>query len=382
MHGLRCAAAASQGRLGRIPLKQGRETTWSSYREFLVESVVSESESTKSFYLVPADGGPLAPYLPGQHLPIRILPQDGPRPIIRCYTLSDAYDGRRYRLTIKRQGTPPGRPDLSPGVSSGYFHDKIKAGDSIQARMPNGRFYLDLSQDHPVTLIAGGIGVTPMISMLNAACGLGSTREINFLFALRHRGDHVFRDHLWQLKSRHSNLRMHVLYEQPCLGDQQGRDFDSVGRIDAALLRGIVANARMEYFLCGPPAMMESVIQLLQEMGVGETRLRTESFGPSSLSMRAAMVDEQTSPETDIQVTFERSGITVPWTKESGTLLELAEAHGVEIEFGCRYGDCATCLIPLISGKVAYLHPTGAVPEQGTCLPCSCTPLTDVILGS
>ncbi|HTX40810.1 MAG TPA: 2Fe-2S iron-sulfur cluster-binding protein [Acidobacteriaceae bacterium] len=86
--------------------------------------------------------------------------------------------------------------------------------------------------------------------------------------------------------------------------------------------------------------------------------------------------------ESQISVTFLRAGLTVPWTDSAATLLELAEAHGIEMDYGCRYGDCATCLISLVSGEVEYLHATGATPDPGTCLPCSCRPVTPVVLGS
>ena len=365
-----------------MTLTNGREASWVSYRDFLVDAIVRESETAKSFYLVPADGGALAPYLPGQHLPIRLAMRGLPKPIIRCYTLSDAFDGRRYRLTIKRQGPPADRPDLPAGLSSTWFHDHLQAGDILQAKMPNGRFCLDLSKTHPVALIAGGIGVTPMISMLNAASRAGCTREIHFLFALRHGGDHVFREHLQQLRGRHANLRMHILYEQPRPEDRLGADYDAAGRIDASLLRQLAAERRMEYFLCGPPGMMQAVAAELLEAGVENGRIRTESFGPSSLSLRAAMADEEPPRESEISVTFLREGVTVPWTGNSGTLLELAEANGIELDYGCRYGDCATCQTTLVSGEVAYLHPTGATPDPGTCLPCSCRPVTSVVLGS
>lgn len=101
----------------------------------------------------------------------------------------------------------------------------------------------------------------------------------------------------------------------------------------------------------------------------------------SARPLHATMAAEEQPQESEISVTFLRAGITVPWTEHSGTLLELAEAHGIEMDYGCRYGDCATCLLPLATGRVAYLHPTGATPEPGTCLPCSCKPVTSVVLG-
>jgi ferredoxin-NADP reductase len=365
-----------------VTLTKDREAGWLSYRDFVVDAIVRESETAKSFYLVPADGGALAPYLPGQHLPIRIATHDRKNSVIRCYTLSDAFNGRHYRLTIKRQGPPADQPHVPAGISSAWFHDHLQRGDVLQAKMPNGRFCLDLSETHPAAFIAGGIGVTPMMSMLNAISEAECTREIYFLFALRHGGDHVFRERLRDLRARHATLHMHTLYEQPRPEDRLGIDFDAVGRIDASLARKLSAVPNTEYFLCGPPGMMQAISGHLLDAGVRQSQIRTESFGPSSLSLQAAMNDENQRQESEISVTFQRAGTTVPWTDNAGTLLELAEAHGIEVEFGCRYGDCATCLTPLISGEVSYLHPTGAMPDPGTCLPCSCRPVTSVVLGT
>ena len=103
-----------------------------------------------------------------------------------------------------------------------------------------------------------------------------------------------------------------------------------------------------------------------------------QSAVAESNSADAVEFDSRLSSER--LVTFTRSGKTVPWTGESSSLLEFSEAHGVDISFGCRYGDCGTCMTRLIRGTVQYLHPTGASPDPGTCLPCSCKPETDVEL--
>jgi hypothetical protein len=367
----------------RVSLTARRKANWASWRDFVVDKVVQESESARSFHLVPADGGKFAPYLPEQYLTMRLAIRSLAKPIIRCYTLSEPFNGLRYRLTIKRQGRPPERPDLPAGVSSTYFHDHVRAGDVLQAKMPKGQFFRNPAAIHPAALIAGGTGITPMINMLNAVSQAIHRRDVYLLFGLRHGGDHVFREHLRELRARHTNLHIRILYEDPRREDRPRTDFDATGRIDASLLKPLTEDGQMEYFVCGPPGMMQIVTAELLNRGVEERRIRTESFGPSSLSFRAAMAEaeqEQAPEQREIRVTFLRTGITVPWTGSSGTLLEFAEAHGVYMDYGCRYGDCATCLTSLVSGKVAYLHPVGATPDPGACLPCSCRPLTSVVL--
>jgi ferredoxin len=179
------------------------------------------------------------------------------------------------------------------------------------------------------------------------------------------------------------NIRLYMLYDEPWPHDQQGLDFDRVGRIDTDLLRQLLPSLQMEYYVCGPPGMMRTISEGLRGVGVAEDNIRTESFGPSSLSYRIALRADETPAGAlteALQVKFLRSGVTAQWTSTDGTLLELAEKHGVNIDFGCRYGDCATCLTSLVRGKVTYLHQTGAEPEPGSCLPCSCKPETAVEL--
>ncbi len=364
--------------------QQNPPGVWLSYRKFVVHSVVEESESAKSFYLVPLDGGPLAPFLPGQHLPLRLEIHGQPRPVIRCYTLSDCFNERHYRLTIKKELPPPNQANIPPGLSSSYFHEVLRVGDVIEAKAPSGEFCLDLNQTHPIVMLAGGIGVTPMISMLNGLCQTGSKRDVYFAFALRHGGDHVFKDHLRSLAARCPNIRMHVLYENPRLQDAPDIDYARVGRIDGSFLCEILPRLDMEYYLCGPGGMMDAISQILMEEGVAREKIKTESFGPSSLAFRAALAAEDRDRDAEtsegLTVTFAKSGKSVSWSNDAATILELAEMNGVDISFGCRYGDCGTCLTRLIRGRVKYLHPTDARPDPGTCLPCSCKPETDIEL--
>lgn len=357
---------------------------WPSYRKFAVESVIEESESAKSFILIPMDGGPLAPFLPGQHLPLRLHIAGQPRPVIRCYTLSDCFHKRHYRLTIKKELPPTTNANVPSGLSSTYFHEGLLVGDTIEAKAPSGKFHLDPNQTHPVVMLAGGIGVTPMMSMINGLCQVGSRRDVYFVFALRHGGDHVFKEHLRSLMARWPNIRMHVLYETPRPQDVAGADYDRVGRINGALLREILPSLDMEYYVCGPSGMMNAISETLMNEGVLRERIRTESFGPSSLSFRSAVAAEEAEPNAEappeLTVTFAKSGKAVRWTKDAATVLELAEMNGVDITFGCRYGDCGTCMTRVVRGRVKYLHPTDAQPDPGTCLPCSCKPETSIEL--
>jgi ferredoxin-NADP reductase len=354
------------------------------YRRFIVESVIAESESAKSFHLVPGDGLPLEEFRPGQHLPLRLSIPGRATPLFRCYTISN-YGDPFYRLTIKKELPPPDRPGTPAGLSSSFFHEAIVSGAVVEAKPPSGTFWLDTAQQHPIVMVAGGIGVTPMMSMLEALARAGAHRPVYFFFALRHSGDHVFKTRLHEIAERFSGLRMKVFYEQIRPGDREHFDYHAVGRIDVLGIRAELPAGDSEYFLCGPSGMMKAISDDLLAHGVRAERIRTETFGPSSVALRQLISSDESAMNAFQQaagttVTFARSGVNVPWTGETPTLLQLAESNGVEISSGCQYGDCGTCMTRLLEGKVQYLHPTGARPDPGFCLPCSCRPDGSVVL--
>ena len=303
--------------------------------------------------------------------------------LTRFYTLSDCANGRCYRLTIKKELPPENLPHAPSGLSSTFFHETLRVGDVIEAKMPAGNFTLDMGLNHPVALLAGGIGVTPMISMMNSLCQARSSREVYFVFALRHGGDHAFKEHLRSIDARCPNIHMCVLYEKPRIEDRLGIGYDRVGRADVALLRELLPTLNMEYYICGPRGMMDAISNGLVEAGVPESSIRMESFGGDNSAYRyggaAADGVEDAEPHAEVSVTFSKSGKTVQWSKPQ-TLLQLAEENGIEIASGCRYGDCGTCMTPLLEGRVVYMHKTVARPDPGTCLPCSCQPENSIVL--
>lgn len=167
---------------------QDLSETWPGFRTFRVERKVAEdaAQSVCSFYLVPEDGRPLPPFLPGQFLTFRLdLPRatGGVEHAVRCHSLSDSPKAGNYRISIKRV-PPTAGSAVPPGRSSGYFHDQVAAGSLLQVRAPAGRFCLDRS-DAPVVLIAGGIGITPLLSILNWCVAEQPRREVWLFYGVR-----------------------------------------------------------------------------------------------------------------------------------------------------------------------------------------------------
>ena len=156
-----------------------QQPAWEGYRPFVVVRKVPESATVTSFYLEPQDGAALAPFKAGQFIGLKIDVPGQFVPVMRSYTLSDSPACTdHYRLSIKREPAPADNPDAPAGAASNFMHDHVEEGTVLQLRAPGGQFVLRPEGKGPVVLLAGGIGCTPLISMLNAVADAGSTRDI------------------------------------------------------------------------------------------------------------------------------------------------------------------------------------------------------------
>lgn len=352
---------------------------WPGLRPFRVarKEVEDAAQSICSLYLVPEDDKPLPAFLPGQFLTFRIdLPTEQ---IVRCYSLSDAPRPDYYRVSIKRVPAPVGS-DLPPGRSSSHLHDHVAVGDILQVRAPGGHFHLDRG-DAPVVLIGGGIGITPMLSMLEWCLAVQPAREIWLFYGVRNSREPIMPARLKTLAAAHPNFRLCLCFSDPLPSDRAGQDYQHRGRVDVNLLRMQLPLKPYHFYICGPTPMMESLVAGLEDWGVPEARIHFEAFGPASIKRKPiAAVTDTPATQNDIVVTFAKSGKTLPWYAGVGSLLEFAEANGIQVDSGCRAGGCGTCQTTVQAGEVAYGNPPDFDPEPGNCLLCVCTPKTSVTL--
>jgi len=357
---------------------------WSGYREFRIDRRVAEDQggAVCSFYLVPADGGSLPPYLPGQYLTFKLeLPDPAggsPKTLVRCYSLSDRPRPDCYRISVKRVPSPPGRSELPPGAISNYLHDQLQEGATLSARAPAGHFYLTEDGAVPIVLIAGGIGMTPMLCILNTLTHRADPREVWLFYGVRNGAEHIMKEHLEGLSKAHPNVHLQVCYSQPRPDDRLGTDYQHQGFVNLELLRRTLRFGRHEFYVCGPPAMMESLVPALQAQGVAPADIHYESFGPASLNQR--QVPSKAAVINPVAVRFSGSGKTVAWNGCAGSLLDLAESQGIPVDSGCRAGSCGTCEMRIEVGEVEYLQQPDADPKPGHCLLCITTPKTDLTL--
>jgi len=187
-------------------------------------------------------------------------------------------------------------------------------------------------------------------------------------------------DHLKQIAKDNDNVRVVVCYSQPSETCQDGVDYDHKGFVGVDLIKSMVASNNYEFYICGPPPMMEMITQHLEEWGVPEADINFEAFGPATVKKTQEPVSEaQADAAQAIKVVFSRSNKTIHWGGAE-TLLELGEANGIKMNCGCRSGSCGTCLTALKQGEVEYIHRPGKQPEAGSCLTCISRPKADIVL--
>lgn len=341
------------------------------WRPLKVISIVDESASIKSFHLEAADGVGLIPHLAGQHVPIRVTLPGSDKAIIRTYTISVAPSDGIYRISIKRDG-----------LVSQHLHDTIRAGALIKVRAPAGDFTIDALATRPAVLLAGGVGITPMLAMLRHVVYEGVRKQRirpTYLFqAARSKADRPFDRELAELV----NAAQGAVKLIRVLGDTtdatDGRDFDVAGRIDMALLTRFLPFENYEFYLCGPPRFTQALYDGLRSYGTADERIHAEAFGPASLNRTAnagnAVPTRRPPSKTPVAVAFMTSLKEARWTPDVGTLLELAEVRGLSPEFSCREGHCGTCRTKLLKGVVTYVKESSATVAVDEVLLCCAVP--------
>ena len=358
--------------------KKENELSWKGLRKFQVKKKVPEVGGICSFYLAPHDGKPLPPFKPGQYLTFQLTIPTQAKPVIRCYSLSDSPNHPDfYRVSIKRCPAPRDRPDIAPGLSSNFFHDMVKEGDILDCKAPGGHFFLEMSKQRPVVLIGGGVGITPVLSMLNAIVESGSRRETWFFLGVRHGGEHCFREHLNRVALENPNVKLQVCYSEPNPKDRKGKDYHHAERVSVDLFKRVLPSNNYDFYICGPGPMMDNIKADCVAWGVPKENFNMEAFGAATVKKVAAPAPAAATAGS-IEVTFKKSGKKCAWTPGTASLLDLGEANGVNMDFGCRAGNCGTCAVAITSGEVQYTVDTGAKPEGGSCLACVSVPKTNL----
>ena len=263
---------------------QDQSGHWQGMRTFVVDGKDKESETVTSFFLVPEDGQLLATFKPGQFLSFQLDIPGHDKPVLRTYTISSCpsaahlEEGAHYRLSIKREPSPKDNPEVPPGLSSNFFHDHVEVGSTLQVGAPTGDFYLHEDRIGPVVLLSGGVGLTPMIAMLNHLVDQGASRPVWFVHGVQNGAEHAFGAHVRQLAEAHAAVSTHVVYAEPEPDDALGRDYDDAGFITIPMLERLGAGLDADYYLCGPPPMIDAAITALMQGRLFERDIFMERF--------------------------------------------------------------------------------------------------------
>jgi len=312
---------------------------WSG--QLKVARIFQETPAVRTFRLVSPDSSKFPfEYLPGQYLNVSFTIDK--QKITRSYTIASSPTREGYcELTVKRE---------EHGISSKHLHDKIREGDLITISAPAGRFTFTGAESDNILMIAGGVGITPLMSKIRYLTDIAWPGEISLLYAVKSERDIIFREELDSLRKRFPNFHLLVTLSR----QQSATGEHACGRITPALLKRFIAQpSTQRVHICGPESMMEAVLPMLSELGLSESQVKRESFVRPALAAisDAEAVAEQSQGNGTASITFSKSKKTKEMTK-SQTVLEASEELGIDIPYDCRSGICGQCKTRLISGRV------------------------------
>jgi ferredoxin-NADP reductase/DMSO/TMAO reductase YedYZ heme-binding membrane subunit len=371
---VRTARARLAGSRTRAPVPRRR--FWSGALE--VARIFDETPQVKTFRLVAPGGGRLPfDHVAGQYLNLA-LTIDGMR-VNRSYTIASSPTRADYcEISVKRE---------PHGLASRYLHDAVREGSVLQVSAPAGRFVFAHQQTKRCVLIAGGIGITPLMATVRSLTDRCWPGEIYLLFSIRTPRDWVFRDELAHLEARFPNLHVRVTLTA---------DPDAVwdgprGQISREIIASFIPGLnRGPILVCGPDAMMTAMRRLLvDQLGVPDAEVLQEAFvSPSSSTVirdeasSVAATNDVTEPGAAACVRFERAGKVAELTTAL-TVLEAAEDTGVAIPFECRAGICGQCKTRIISGTVTMAVQDALTPADRSnhvILACQARAVGDIVI--
>ena len=348
---------------------------WPGFRKLRVTEVSRESDNVVSFYLAADDGAALPAFRAGQYLTLKVSGAGQPAPV-RNYSLSSGADTGTYRISVKQE---------PHGVASSYLDQEVGPGAVFDGAAPRGNFILD-DGTGPVLLVSAGIGVTPVLSILHQLAAQHSQRDVWWLHGARGPREHPFaaeaRTLLAALPHTHE-----LIYYSAATAAERSQAHAAPGRLTKEAVAGLGIVGAASAYVCGPTAFMADMRDALTAIGLDQAAIHTELFGARSainpgITGQVAKPPHQPPgpPGSGPQITFSRSGITVPFGDSWSNVLDLADACDVPTRWSCRTGVCHTCVTPLLSGTIAYAPDPLAPPPGDQVLICCARPTTDVVL--
>lgn len=327
-----------------------------------VVEVIPETADAHTLVLEPADGGhEKFRYKPGQFLTLRI-PTDRPGGAARCYSLcSSPETDDLLKVTVKR---------THGGYGSNWICDHVAEGDVLEVLRPSGTF-TPASLDEDLLLVAGGSGITPVMSILKSVL-YGGRGAVTLVYANRDEQSVIFKEALIALAKEYGD-RLTVVH---WLESVQGIPSEPALR---SLLGGW---AERHAYICGPGAFMDLAVATLTGLGTPAERVNVERFSSLATDPFAAVdpgLVDATGPASEVEVTLDGNTTTVTWP-QSAKLLDVLLSAGLDAPYSCREGACSACACVLLDGEVELEH--NEVLDQtdlgeGLILACQAVPLSE-----
>ena len=274
-------AAIMSGHEQKIYSQQtAKKGGWTGWRPFVVRERVKESAEITSFYLYPSDGGDVADYLPGQYISLRLFLPELNLLQPRQYSISCAPNGKYYRISVKREAGSQ-HPD---GMISNRLHDHIYTGDLVELTAPAGSFVLNKQTPSHKVFISGGVGQTPLLSMLEYIVSTPEVQSIpavTWIHGCRSEQVHAFKDKIAEISVNYTQLDQHIFYEN----EQSTAKNHYRGRVELELLKNEILKPETDYYICGPAPFISKHYDFLITNGVPIETIHFEEFGPASLQL-------------------------------------------------------------------------------------------------
>ncbi len=347
---------------------------WRGWRNFVVRHRRQESELITSFFLEPEDGERVADFEPGQYVSVAVdVPRLGLQQV-RQYSLSDAPNGKRYRISVTRESEDAQR---DAGDVSSQLHDHLNQGDLVRLTPPFGVFHLDMQATTPVVLVSSGAGLAPLVSMLKTLLK-NTERQLVFVHGTCNSSVHAMKDRISAVVETNRRLTSVVFYDAPLPTDEPGYDYDHEGFVDLRRIEDQIMVPHADYYVCGPIPFMRMQVEALRSLGVQDSRIHCEAFGTDVLGIPLR-------ERNKFRVMIENTGEIFYCNEDVNVLaaMEQASCHGVPV--GCRNGGCGACKVRIISGSFQTRKMNRAVlcaaeEIDGCVLACKTYPRGDLVV--
>jgi len=258
--------------------KKSADGAWTGWRTFIVKSRVEESSEIVSLYLAPKDGKKIPFHQPGQYISLKVFLPDLKLEQIRQYSISCAPNDEYFRISVKRE---KGTSVKVNGIISNRLHDHFFEGSEVEISAPAGSFILQKNQNKKV-FISGGIGQTPLLSMLEALdLNEEATQDIIWIHACRNQLVHAFSDKVTYIKNNHQNVKSYQFYD--VVEEKSADEHIFKGPVDFTKIKDLLFEEQTEYYICGPKPFLEKMLLELRANKVADQQIFYEEFGPKSI---------------------------------------------------------------------------------------------------